>query len=269
MQRFYLSELPAQSGTVSLTEDEAAHAVRVLRVRPGDPVTVLNGQGLRLLTRVIHADRRRVDLEVQQREETPRAPFELCLFQAVTKPKSMEWIVQKATELGVCAIQPVVTARVVPLGAEAEGARKVDKWRRIAVEALKQCGQPWLPRIEAPAHLTDLLGNAAGSFLASLQPGARPLRDWLAEDAERLQSGRGWSVALWIGPEGDFTPEETRAILAAGARPITLGPGVLRSETAALCGLTLLDYELNLLRGADHTRRHIKAGVPGVEGTQS
>lgn len=253
MHRFYLSDLPARSDLLSLPEGEAAHAVRVLRIRPGEPVTVLNGRGLRVLTHVVHADRKRVDLQVEQAEETPRPPFEITLFQAITKPRSMEWIVQKATELGVCAIQPVITTRVVPHVAEADGGKKADKWRRIAVEALKQCGQSWLPRIEAPERLTDLLNHAAGSFLAALQADARPLRSWLNDKTGPFRPDRDSRVGLWIGPEGDFTPEETQAILAAGARPITLGPRVLRSETAALCGLALLNYELNVLRARSAT----------------
>ncbi len=211
---------------------------------------VLNGRGLCALTRVRTVDRNRVELEVERMEATPRRPYEVSLFQAVTKPKSLEWIIQKATELGVHAIQPVISARVVPHWAEGERGKKLEKWQRIAVEALKQCGQPWLPQIVAAAPLTDLLGAAPGSFLASLQADARPLREWLTDEAHHYQAGKLPKLGLWIGPEGDFAPEEIHALLAAGARPVTLGPGVLRSETAALCGLALLNYELSLLTRA-------------------
>ncbi|MCU0770619.1 MAG: 16S rRNA (uracil(1498)-N(3))-methyltransferase [Verrucomicrobia bacterium] len=250
MHRFYLPALSRDAVMAALTDGEAAHAAKVLRVMSGETLMLLNGRGLRALARVLKVDRKRVELQVEHREETPRPPFDLVLFQAATKPRSMEWIVQKATELGVYAIQPMLTVRVVSQWAEGEAETKVEKWQRIAVESLKQCGQPWLPHIAAPARLADLLGAAPHSFLASLEAGARPLRAWLQEQPEIFQPGNRRPVGLWIGPEGDFAPDETRMLLAAGALPMTLGPAVLRSETAALCGMALLHYELNLIRAA-------------------
>jgi 16S rRNA (uracil1498-N3)-methyltransferase len=256
MHRFFVPELSMPVRAVHLPEGEAAHAARVLRLQPGERVTILNGRGLRGSARVVRVDRRQVELAVERIEEVPAPAYRITLFQAVTKPKSMEWIIQKATELGARVIQPVVTSRVVPHWAEGEGVRKVEKWRRIAVEALKQCGQPWLPHVEAPAALADLLGKAPPSFLASLQLGARPLREWLEGAADGCQVSVGSPVGLWIGPEGDFAPEEIQLLRTAGGCPITLGPLVLRSETAALCGLTLLNYELNLLRGGETAPGH-------------
>lgn len=249
MHRFYLPDLAAGAVALTLRGSEAAHAAQVLRVREGEEVTVLNGRGATALAVVQTISRAEVNLNVVRFEQVTPPALELTLFQSLTKPKSMEWVVQKATELGIHTLKPILTERVVSQVGEEGASKKVEKWQRITVESLKQCGQPWLPRIEAPAALDTLLGSAPCSFVASLQPDARPLRDWLAAEPELFQRQTPTRIGLWIGPEGDFTEHEINNLLTAGARPITLGTSVLRSETAAVCGLALLHYELSLLRG--------------------
>jgi 16S rRNA (uracil1498-N3)-methyltransferase len=246
MHRFYLAPGQCLGSALTLRGAEARHAHHVLRLARGERVVVLDGNGREHLCEVAGLAPHTVSLLVRQTNLLPKPPWRLTLIQAVTKAKSMELIVQKATELGACRIVPILSARSVPQLPEETAARKVEKWRAIAVAALKQCGSPWLPQIETPQTPAAYLARHEAfelTLLASLQPGSRHPRDYfLAYAAEHHQ--RPASVAVWVGPEGDFTPAELHAIKSAGALPITLGPLVLRSETAALYCLSVLSYEL-------------------------
>ena len=246
MHRFYLPPSDCQDNTIALTGAEAHHALSVLRLGPGERVVVLDGAGHELLCDVRATAGGRVDLAVQQRHPLTSLPCRLTLIQAMTKPKSMEIIVQKATELGATRLVPVLSERsVAQLDGEAAG-RKTEKWRAIAIEAIKQCGSPWLPAIDEPVKPGVFLARGERfdlTLLASLQPGAMHPREVLqAYQAEHGRPPR--QLAVWVGPEGDFTPAELGAIRGSGAQPVTLGPLVLRSETAAIYCLSFLSYEL-------------------------
>lgn len=248
MRRFFLPAHLCRGETLQLSEPDAKHAVAVLRLREEDSIRVLDGQGRELLCRVQKIDKQTVQSRVLERKDLPKLPYQLSLIQAVTKGKSMDTIVQKATELGCLAIIPVFSERSVVRCDEASADNKREKWETIAIEAMKQCRQGWLPKILPPLPLRALLsGNALPvgqlSLLASLQPGALHPRKHL-EDYLNKHGRFPRFVTVWIGPEGDFTPEEVNDIQAGGALPITFGPLILRSETAAICALSFLNYEL-------------------------
>jgi 16S rRNA (uracil1498-N3)-methyltransferase len=187
-----------------------------------------------------------VQLAVVHQNFVPTPPHQISLLQAIPKSKLFEAIVQKATELGVSRIVPILSERVVAHLDEEDGAQKADKWRQVAVEAIKQCGSPWLPQIELPVTPKQFLARKEKfelPLVASLQSDRRHPRECFRE----FQSEHGRlpaSVCVWIGPEGDFTPAEINAIKAEGALPITLGRLVLRTETAAVYCLSVLNYEL-------------------------
>lgn len=246
MHRFHLPPAACGGSRLELEGPEAHHALQVLRIQPGECVQVLDGAGHRLRCRVESAGRRTVSLAVLEREEVAAPRFEITLMQALPKGKAAETIVEKATELGVSRIVPLISERVVVRLEADEAGLKAAKWRLVAIGAMKQCGLPWLPQIEAPVRLQEYLARPQRfelSLVASLQPGARHPREYLA--AYQAEHGRRpASVGVWIGPEGDFTPEEVQAIETAGARPITLGPNVLRADTAAIYCLSILNYEL-------------------------
>ena len=131
--------------------------------------------------------------------------------------------------------------------------RKLQRWKLAAIEAIKQCGSPWLPAIEPLATLQDATttGQKADlSLVASLQPGAKHPRHWL--ETLKTTSAKPSDISIWIGPEGDFTPEEVALLERAGARPITLGDLVLRVETAAIYSLSLLNYEMQWRTHTQH-----------------
>jgi 16S rRNA (uracil1498-N3)-methyltransferase len=149
--------------------------------------------------------------------------------------------------LGASAVVPLLTERtVVQLGA-GDAARKREKWREVAVEACKQCGQNWLPEVRLPVTLQDFFAAPDRHDLmlvASLQPDARHLKEVLAGYAEEHGEERPRSALVLIGPEGDFSPEEIALALEHGCQPVTLGPIILRTETAAIYCLSVLGHEL-------------------------
>jgi 16S rRNA (uracil1498-N3)-methyltransferase len=246
MHRFYLPPEQCREPSLLLTGREAHHAEHVVRLRRGERVIVLDGVGYEYLSEVREYDRDKVRLALLEKRFQAAPPCRVSLLQALPKGKTMEAIVQKATELGVCRIVPLLSERVVPQFERGAGRHKAEKWRQVAVEAIKQCGSPWLPEVESPMTPGEFLARAERlelSLVASLQGGRRPARDYFrAFQAERGRMPH--SIAVWVGPEGDFTPAETELIKANGVLPITLGPLVLRTETAAIYCLSVLSYEL-------------------------
>jgi len=246
MHRFYLPPALCRPPLLKLTGGEAHHARDVLRLGGREEVRVLDGAGRQFVCEVQASDRREVILLVKQTlvAEPPRA--RVTLAQAIPKGKILESIIQKATELGVARIVPVLSERVATRLDEAAAADKAEKWQQVAVEAIKQCGQPWLPEVEKPATLPAWLARGEKFELAlvgSLQGDGQHPRKYFQEFAEQHQRMPN-AVAGWIGPEGDFTAEELDLIRASGARPVDLGPLVLRSETAALYLVAVVRHEL-------------------------
>jgi 16S rRNA (uracil1498-N3)-methyltransferase len=246
MHRFHLPPDQCRQNVLTLPAREAHHALHVLRLRERERVVVLDGAGAELLCEVQDANAREVTLQVRQRQAIPPWACQVTLLQAVPKGRTMDLIVQKATELGAHRLVPILSERVVTQLDREAGASKAEKWQGVAVEAIKQCGSAWLPKVEVP--LTPQAFLARGErfellLIASLQPEARHPREGF--DAFFAQHGRPpKTVGVWVGPEGDFTPAEVNLARAGGALPITLGPRVLRSDTAAVYCLSIINYEL-------------------------
>lgn len=240
MHRFYLSPERCQEQELFLTGSEAHHALHVIRVRRGQSVTVLDGVGHELFCDVQQSDRDKVRLCVREKKTATPLLCRITLLQAIPKGKLFESIIQKATELGAARVVPLLSERVVIQLNKKEALRKAGKWQSVAVEAIKQCGAPWLPQVERPLTPQEFLARKERFDLAmvgSLQPEAKHPKIYLEAQLK--------SAAVWIGPEGDFAPAELEAIKASGAYPITLGPLVLRTETAATYCLSILNYELS------------------------
>lgn len=240
MHRLFLD--PGESGgpELQIAGREAHHGLHVLRLRRGDTVAVLDGAGTERICEVADAARHALVLRVRQTVAHEPAPCAVTLFQAVPKGKAFETILQKAAELGACRVVPLITERVLPQLEKDEA--KLDKWKWVMIDALKQCGNPWLPLLEAPRKLVTVLGRTKEFDLAlvgSLHAGRRHPREWF-----QALNRKPRTVAVWVGPEGDFTPNEMSALTGAGVKPMSLGPLVLRSDTAAICSLALVNYEL-------------------------
>ena len=247
MHRFYLPPGHCAGDALRLDGREAHHALHVLRLKRGELITVLDGIGNEFLCAIENSSANAVTLSVSLKNFTPPLPCSITLLQTVPKGKIIESIIQKAVELGARRIVPLLTERVVMHLDEEDAADKRKKWQQVAIEAIKQCGAAWLPKIEAPMTIEQYLARKEKfdlSLVGSLQKERRHPRECFREfqaQHKRLPQ----SVGVWIGPEGDFTPEELEAIQAAGALPISLGRLVLRVETAAIYCLSILNYELN------------------------
>jgi 16S rRNA (uracil1498-N3)-methyltransferase len=272
MHRFYLA--PNEWSFATLAGSEAHHARSVLRLQPGDRLTVFDGHGREATAEIGALDSDSVQLRILQTAIVPPLRARITLAQAIPKGKNMDLIVQKAVEIGAAQIFPLVSARtVVQLDAES-AVQKQTKWQTVALEAAKQCGQNWLPQVHTPRTPNEFFrqlesglpyssGAAAMSLagtkevhptpaslhfdlrlIGSLQPGALHLKKILADYADAHGGVRPASVLMMIGPEGDFTPAEIALARSQGCTPLTLGPIILRVETAAIYCLSILSYEL-------------------------
>jgi len=243
MPRFYIPPHVWNPEKLALDDGETHHALSVLRMQAGDRATVFNGQGAEATVELASVEKGRVLLKKISTGKAAPLGCELVLGQAIPKGKNMDLIVEKATELGASAIAPLMSERTIVRAAAGEALAKRDKWQRVAVEAAKQCGQNWLPRVLTPQTPKEFFQSGEKfdvMLIASLQPDARPIKQLLAEVAA-TQPRR---VLILVGPEGDFTPAEVGLAKAHGCRPVTLGPIILRTETAAIYCLSVLGHEL-------------------------
>jgi 16S rRNA (uracil1498-N3)-methyltransferase len=246
MHRFYLPPEVCRQASLRLDGREAHHALHVLRLQPGERVSVLDGAGNTFLCDVEAAAKDSIVLAVREQKSVPAPPCPITLLVAVPKGRILEDIIQKSVELGVQRVIPLLTERVVIKLDAAGAASKREKWQQIAMEAIKQCGAAWLPRVEPPQTIQQYLARGETlelPLVGSLQTQRRHPREWISE-FQRQQGRLPHSAGVWIGPEGDFTLAELQAIEAAGAKPITLGELTLRVETAAIYCLSFLNYEL-------------------------
>jgi 16S rRNA (uracil1498-N3)-methyltransferase len=246
MHRFYLPPEQCAGATLRLSGREAHHALHVLRLKHGELVAVLDGNGNEFMCTVENAGRNAVTLSVSLKNFVPAPPCSVTLLVGVPKGKIIESIIQKSVELGARRIVPILSERVVTQLDDEDAENKRDKWQNVAIEAIKQCGAVWLPKVDAPVTRAQFLARPEKfdlSLVGSLQKERRHPREVLREF--ETQHGRlPQSVGVWIGPEGDFTPDELKAIQNSGAQPISLGRLVLRVETAAIYCLSILNYEL-------------------------
>lgn len=247
MHRFFVPGIRDSHVEVALPAAEVHHAARVLRIQPGERVVLLDGIGGEFSGIITAAGRREVLVRVTGCHRHVRQPFEITLFQAIAKGPAMEGLIHRAVELGCARIVPLLTERSVsrPDDASAKQAR----WESVAVEAAKQSGNPWCMSVAAPVTPAAWLAAPHGQdvlLIASLEDDpVHPLAPLIRHQQEHGHSPR--SLGVLIGPEGDFTPAEYSAFRSAGARPISLGPHVLRVETAATAVLALLTSGLQAL----------------------
>jgi 16S rRNA (uracil1498-N3)-methyltransferase len=237
MHRHLVTPDALLADTCVLGKEEARHLQTVLRVKPGDSIQLFDGAGHTCAATVSGLEKNSLTLTIVEPVVLhPKASCSLTLFVCISKGKHMDLTIEKAVELGVVRIVPVISDRtIVRIDADDREA-KADRWMRIAEEAARQSGRAWLPEILTPRSFKEslaLVQQTTPTFVAALTPDAQPLRDALQATPQQA----GW----FVGPEGDFTPDELQRLLDAGAIPVSLGPLVLRAETACLYGLCALN----------------------------
>ena len=236
--RFYVDAPLRAGGACLLPEDSAHHAIHVLRLRPGDAVTLFNGRGGEYAARIASMAKLHVAIDVLAHDPVEReSPLRVTLVQGVSSGERMEFTIRKAVELGVAEIRPLLAAASVARPKGERAASRQAHWQRIAISACEQCGRNRVPvvhpLIEAQGYRAE---GQAGRILLS------PLADL---SFSKIVKGDSDQFVLAAGPEAGFSAEEERAFLDAGFVPVRLGPRVLRTETAALAALSAL----NTLRG--------------------
>ncbi len=261
MRRFFLdARVPEGQEAVELRGADAHHLRDVLRARPGDAVSVCDADGTELDCTIDALDTDRVRLHVRaRRPAATEPPYDAVVLQALVKGERMDWLVQKAVELGAARIVPFSAARSVVRLSPDDGPKKAERWSRIAEEAAKQCGRARIPVVLPPVPFAEALRLCAAADVAFLPwEGEREtdlaflVRDPSARaalDAAR-RDGRRPKLAFLVGPEGGFDAEEVAASVAAGLRTVTLGRRILRAETAAPAALAQLSLLLET-GGAD------------------
>ena len=236
LTRVYV-DAPLAAGTrITLEGGAARHLTRVLRLRVGEALTLFNGSGGEYAASIEQSQGGRVAVAIDgQRAIERESPLALTLAQGVSRGERMDLVVQKATELGVSGLVPVLTERSVVRLTAQQAERRLNHWRAIAVAACEQSGRNRLPAIAAPVPLKDFLRSGTDGTRLLLSPGATATLG----DVPRVVT----AVTVLIGPEGGLAQAEQEAAVAAGFKPVRLGPRVLRTETAAIAALTLLQRE--------------------------
>jgi len=235
MPRFYCPSALPSGGTFELPEEAAHHAVRVLRLREGDRVEIFDGLGNERRGVIAALDGRRVTVgDIVATDADRESPLRVILAQAMSSSEKMDWVIQKATELGVAGIQPLDTERSVARLTAERAAKRLEHWRQVAISACEQCGRNRLPEIRTPldimAWLQEMKASPGARFIL-LPQGAAALYD---------QPEPQGAVTLLIGAEGGFSEAEGEAAVRCGFTPVRLGARVLRTETAAIAGLAAL-----------------------------
>lgn len=233
MPRFFTENIDQNSG--SITGEDAKHIARVLRMKNGQPLTVCDTKGYDYACIIEGITEEQIDLKVLSRSPSVTEPnVSVHLYQAMPKADKLELIIQKAVELGVSAIVPFVAARsVVRLDGKEE--KKRARWQKIADEAAGQCGRGILPPVETPLswkQTVERLRDGGTPAVVFYEGGGRPLAELVGRQTRRL--------AIVVGPEGGFEPAEIEELRALGAETATLGPRILRCETAPLAALAVI-----------------------------
>ena len=241
MHRCHVGTNQLLADTCLLPHEEARHLQTVLRVKINEQITLFDGHGNTRLVRIIASSKQGLQYTAEAPLiQHPRPSCRITLFACISKGNRMEWTVEKAVELGVAQLVPVISARTIVRCDPTEDHAKSRRWQRIAAEAGRQCGATWLPTITPPTAFQDCLAQVqqtAPVFIASLAPQTPALRTILTRYTQPPPC-----AGLFVGPEGDFTAAELEALCTANAISVNFGSQILRAETACLYGLCVLNH---------------------------
>lgn len=252
-RRFYASPDHIEASQVTLSTHETHHLIHVLRMTPGDETLVFDGCGreLRCIFRRVESNRAQLEIE-ETLSDVVESTLHLTLAQALAKGEKFDFIVQKATELGVSCIVPLITRYADVRLDDQQKTKRVERWRRISLEAMKQCGRRRLVEITMPRTLPE--------FIAELEPSSGPTHGALPDiprahllftetggmaitDALEGISSQS-AIVAHIGPEGGWSVDELETLRDCGCRSVSLGPRILRTETASVVAMTLIQHSM-------------------------
>lgn len=247
MHKFFVASENIRENIATILGDDVKHIYKVLRLKEGDKVSINNCLGTEYLGVIQSVDKKEVNISlVKELPVNNESPINIKLYQGLPKSAKMDLIVQKATELGIGNITPIVTERVV-VKSEIGEFNKTERWRRIAVEACKQCKRSLIPSINKPIEFQQLIDEAK-EFDLIIVPYENEEGYGIKQLVRELNM-QIKKVAIIVGPEGGFEEFEINALRQIGAKIVTLGPRILRTETAGFVCAALLQYELGDLGG--------------------
>ena len=239
MHRVFIPPEAVRGGTITITDAKTLHHLRhVLRLGAADRLECFDGRGHSYVGSIVRGDRRQLTVSVDQRTEEPTPRLSITLAQALIRPERFEWLLEKATELGVVRVIPMMTDRTTARVVGDRGRARQARWQRIIASAASQCGRAKLPLLEAPQPFQRLVERFSGR--PALLPTLTAEGESLAEGFRELREAA--EAIVLIGPEGDFSPAEVALATRHGARPVGLGRHTLRSETAAIAILAVLQH---------------------------
>jgi 16S rRNA (uracil1498-N3)-methyltransferase len=241
MARFYVPDPRIEDGRLRVTGEEVGHIRKVLRLRVGDRLSVFDGHSKEYQGSIVEEGSSFVLIQIEKTLSPQReSSLEIDLAQSLLKGEKMDYVIQKATELGAREIVPFLSSRSVPIPDKSGRSKRHRRWGRIAVEASKQCGREVVPRVLALQDYSEMIRSASPAGLRVIlweREGKR-----LKEILKTLEGKR--AIFFVAGPEGGFSSEEVQLAEENGFIPVTLGRRILRAETASLCLLSILQYEL-------------------------
>lgn len=239
MARFFVDPHHINQNQALITGADAKHIIKVLRLKSGDLVTILDGNGNKYQGTIKELTRDTVILHLGARQLAGgQAPISITLAQCLPKGDKLELVIQKGTELGVNSFVPLKCTRSVVKLDHKKGLERRERWQRVAMEAAKQCRRPTIPQVQQPMDLVTLLSNAPADALILM-----PFEEEVGSLKTVLESKPdSKEIYIIIGPEGGFGPEEVSLAKEYGAQTVSLGPRILRTETAGLALVSVLMY---------------------------
>lgn len=245
MSRFFVSknDIDAANGKITITGDDVKHIKNVLRMSPGESVVVCDGEGTDYTARLVSVEKDIVLAAVEEAVKNIAEPdVFITLYQGIPKSDKMDFIIQKSVELGVSRIVPVITERtVVRFDNQKDMENKRVRWQRICMEAAKQCNRGRIPEVALPVRIQEAvkLAAAAGAGIIPYEKEtAKGIKDFLKDN------NNADSISVFIGPEGGFSEKEAEYASGSGVQPVTLGPRILRTETAGVAVISIIMYEI-------------------------
>lgn len=247
MHKFFVDESNIHKDSICIVGENVNHIVKVLRMKNGDKILVSNGRGKEYICSLSNLSTKEVICDIiYEMENKTEPPVSITLFQGLPKAQKMDLIVQKCVEIGVSKIQPVITSRVVVKTEGKDITGKLERWQRIAEEAAKQSNRGTIPKIFKPISFDksiEMLGNMDLTIVPYEREESLGIKNV-------LKNGMTYKdIGIFIGPEGGFEEYEIERCLKAGIKPVTLGPRILRTETAGFVASTMILYEIGDMGG--------------------